>query len=40
MMFSLIATPIFQEGSNGTSIQDIIYIVNKWKAGIEKNKII
>ena len=30
----------FQEVSDGTSIQKIAYVINKWKNGIEKNRTI
>ena len=29
-------TQRFQEGFDGTSIQNITYTINRWKAGIEK----
>ena len=28
----------FQKVVNGTSIQKIAYVINKWKTGIEKNR--
>ena len=30
----------FQEVVNGTSIQKIAYVINKWKIGIENNRTI